>query len=266
MVVIDPFSLGISAISAGLGFFGQKRESDNNRKQANRQIRLQNQAAREERRLQNLQIRDRNRYAAQEYQSRIDQYNRQRQFNQDAANLAYEAEQQRMVEQFRQAAFQRSGLQRQVLEAAGANAAMAEGRGRSFERASAMSTYGQFGRAMEQMRQSTVDARRASAGRMRQISTEQYGRDLAGYSNVAMAPYMQRELPPAMQMPMQRRSGFNTGLQIGNALLGGLSTYASLAPPAAGNLTGGSGSSLGGYGVRNPGFNMNSFTGTPFKV
>ena len=242
MVVIDPFSLGISAISAGLGFFGKKRESDNNRKQANRQIRLQNQAAQEERRLQNLQIRDRNRYAAQEYQSRIDQFNRQRGFNQQAANVAYEAEQQRMVELFRQQAFQRSGLERQVLEAAGANAAIAEGRGRSFERASAMATYGQFGRSMEQMRQSAVDARRFSANRMRQISTEQYGRDLAAYSNVAMAPYMQRELPPAMQMPMQKRSSFNTGLQIGNALLGGLQTYASLAPPASGNInSGGSG-------------------------
>jgi hypothetical protein len=236
VVVIDPFSLGVTALSSGLGFFGQRSAADSQRRQRNQQIKLQNRAAAEERRLQNLQIRDRNKYAAEEYQSRVNQYNAQRGFNQQAANLAYESEQQRLIESFRQQAFQRSGLQRQVLEAAGANAAMGEGRGRSFERAAAVSTYGQFGRSMEQMRQGTEDARRSSAGRMRRISTEQYGRDLAAFSNVAMAPYMQRQLPAAMQMPMQRGSGFNSMLQIGNAFLGGLNTYSTLAPPASGSL------------------------------
>ena len=236
MVVIDPFSLGIAALSSGLGFLGNRNAADSQRRQRNQQIKLQNRAAAEERRLQNLQIRDRNRYAAEEYQSRINQYKLQLGYNQQAANLAYASEQQRLIESFKQQAFQRSGLQRQVLEAAGANAAMAEGRGRSFERAAALSTYGQFGRSMQQMRQSAADARQASAGRMRQISLDQYGRNLAAYSNVAMAPYMQRELPSAMQMPMQRGSGFNTGLQIGNALIGGLNTYSTLAAPASGSL------------------------------
>lgn len=245
------FSLGIAGLGAGLNFFGQRNAAESQRRQNNRQIRLQNQAALQERNFQNLQIRDQNRYAAEEYQSRVDQYNLQRQYNQDAANQAYDSEQQRLLEQFRQAAFQRSGLEQQLLEAAGSNAAMAEGRGRSFRRAAAVSTYGQFGRAMEQMRQGNVDAKRASAGRMRQIQTEQYGRDLAAYSNVAMAPYMQRELPAAMQMPMQKSSGFNTALQIGNAVMGGINTYSSLAAPAAGNLFGG-GSRSGGSFNKNP--------------
>ena len=253
MVVIDPFSLGIAAVSSGLGFFGNRSAADSQRRQRNQQIKLQNRAASEERRLQNLQIRDRNRYAAEEYQSRINQFNAQRGFNQQAANVAFNAEQQRMVEQFTQQAFQRSGLQRQLLEAAGANAAMGEGRGRSFERASAMATYGQFGRSMEQMRQGAADARSASAGRMRRIATEQYGRDLAAYSNVAMRPYMQRELPAAMQMPLQKSSGFNNMLQIGNSLMSGISTYASLAPPAAGNLKAGGFDTSGVSGKFNSG-------------
>jgi len=259
----DPLAFGVGLASAGLKFWGAKNAADQQQAQINRQIRFQNRAAREERRLQNLQIRDRNRYAAEEYQTRINQYKAQREFNQQAANLAYDAEQQRMVEQFRQQAFQRSGLKRQLLEAAGVNAAMAEGRGRSFERASAMATTGQFGRSMEQMRQGAEDARRSSAGRMRQISTEQYGRDLAAYSNVAMRPYMQRELPPALQMATQKSSGFNTMLQIGNALLGGAQTYASLAAPSSGNIQGfdygktkigAGGGSVGGIGTLGPNY------------
>lgn len=232
---MDPFSLGIAAASAGLSFFGKQQESQQALSQRNRQIRFQNRQARENVRLQNLMIADRNRYAQQEYESRVNQYNRQREFNQQAADLAYVGEQQRLNEQFKQAAFQRSGLQRQMLEAAGANAAMAQGRGRSFERAAALGTTGQFGRAMAQLQERTADQRRASGSRMQQISLQQYGRDLAGYGNVAMTPYMQRQLPAPMQMAQQRSSGFNTMLQIGNAALTGAQVYGSLAAPSGGD-------------------------------
>ena len=71
---------------------------------------------------------------------------------------------------------------------------------------------------------------------MQRIAQQQYAQDLAGFANVAMTPYMQRQLPPALQMPQQRSSGFNTMLQIGNAALGGIQAYGALAPPAAGGL------------------------------
>lgn len=231
----DPLAFGVGLATAGLNFFGERAKSQQALAQRNRQIRFQNRQARENVRLQNLMIADRNRYAQQEYESRVNQYNRQREFNQEAANLAYVGEQQRLNELFKQSAFQRSGLQRQMLEAAGANAAMAEGRGRSFERAAALGTSGQFGRAMEQLRERTADQRRASGSRMQQISLQQYGRDLAGYANVAMTPYMQRQLPPPLQMPQQRSSGFNTALQIGQSLLGGTQVYRGLAAPPAGD-------------------------------
>ena len=232
---MDPFSLGIAAASAGLSFFGKQQESQQALGARNRAIRQQNRQARESTRLQNLMIADRNRYAAQEYQTRINLYDQQRQFNQDAANLAFQTEQQRLNEQFTQTAFQRSGLQRRMLEAAGANVAMGFGRGRSFERAAALSTRGEFGRSMAQLNQRTADQRTASMTRLRQISQQQYARDLAGYANVAMTPYMQRQLPPALQMPQQRSSGFNSMLQIGNAALSGIQAYGALAPPAAGS-------------------------------
>ena len=232
---MDPFSLGIAAVSSGLSFFGKQQESQQALSQRNRQIRFQNRQARESTRLQNLMIADRNRYAAEEYQTRVNLYNQQRQFNQDAANLAFQTEQQRLNEQFTQTAFQRSGLQRQMLEAAGANAAMGFGRGRSFERAAALSTRGEFGRSMAQLNQRTADQRTASMARLGQISQQQYARDVAGYANVAMRPYMQRQLPAPLQMAQQRSSGFNTMLQIGNAALTGAQVYGSLAAPPAGD-------------------------------
>ena len=231
----DPVAFGFGLATAGLNFFGERAKSQQALAQRNRQIRFQNRQARESTRLQNLMIADRNRYAAEEYQTRVNLYNQQRQFNQDAANLAFQTEQQRLNEQFTQTAFQRSGLQRQMLEAAGANAAMGFGRGRSFERAAALSTRGEFGRSMAQLNQRTADQRTASMARLGQISQQQYARDLAGYANVAMRPYMQRQLPAPLQMAQQRSSGFNTALQIGQSLLGGSQVYRGLAAPPAGD-------------------------------
>jgi hypothetical protein len=247
---MDLFSLGIAAAGAGLDFFGNRAKSQQALRSRNQQIRIQNRQARIATELQNQQIRDRNAYAAQEYEQRKRLAKQQIGFNRDAANQAYMAENLRLQDQLTQAAFQRSGMQRQLLEAVGYNAAMNEGnRGRSFERASAMGTYGDFGRSMAQMGASLQSMRGQSASNIRRLHQQHRQADFNAFSQVAIAPYMQRELPPAFQMPTQKSSGFNTALQIGQSLLGGVSTYASLAAPAAGNLGLGSG-----------GFDMNKAT------
>ena len=263
MVVIDPFSLGIAAVSSGLGFFGKQQESQQALSARNRAIRQQNRQARESTRLQNLMIADRNRYAAQEYQTRINLYNQQKSFNQEAANLAYQTEQQRMNEVLQQTAFRRQGMQRQLLEAQGANIAMSQGRGRSFERAAAIGTSGAFGRSSAQLTEGVRAQQRQSRAALRRVSQQQYAQDLAGYANVAMQPYMQRQLPPAMQMPQQRSSGFNTMLQIGNAALSGIQAYGALAPPAAGNLPFNTGGVGGNFSTQSmPGIDYGSFNVT----
>lgn len=255
MVVIDPFSLGIAAVSAGLGFFGERAQSQQALRSRNKQIKIQNRQARLATQLQNQQIRDRNAYAAQEFEQRKQLAKQQIGLNRDAANQAYMAENLRLQDQLTQAAFQRSGMQRQLLEAAGYNAAMNEGnRGRSFERAAAMGTYGDFGRSMAQMGASLQSMRGQSASNIRRLQQQARQADFNAYSQVAIAPYMQRELPPAFQMPTQRSSGFNTALQIGQSLLGGASTYGALAPPPAGNI------SLGGIGSSSR-FDMSKATG-----
>ena len=261
---MDLFSLGIAAAGAGLDFFGNRAKSDQALRSRNQQIRIQNKQARIATQLQNQQIRDRNRYAAEEFAKRTQLAKQQIGFNRDAANQAYMAENLRLQDQLTQAAFQRSGMQRQLLEAAGYNVAMNEGnRGRSFERASAIGTYGDYGRTMAQMGASLQSMRGQSASNIRRLNQQHRQADFNAYSQVAIAPYMQRELPPAFQMPMQKSSGFNTALQIGKSLLGGAQTYMSLAAPAAGDIQGfeygttklgAGGGSVGGIGTFGPNY------------
>ena len=234
---MDPFSLGIAVAGAGLDFFGKKMSADSQLRQRNRAIKIQNRQAREATRLQNQQIRDRNRYSMYEFEMRKRLGQQQIAANADAANQAYMAENLRLQDQLTQAAFQRSGMQRQLLEAAGYNAAMNEGnRGRSFERAAAMGTYGDFGRSMRQMDSSLESMQGQSAANIRRLQQQHRQANMNVRAQTAIMPYMQRELPPAMQMPMQKSSGFNTALQIGQSLIGGAQTYMSLAAPAAGNV------------------------------
>jgi hypothetical protein len=66
---------------------------------------------------------------------------------------------------------------------------------------------------------------------MRDTAAQQHSADLQAWSQVAIAPYMQSELPPAVSAPMPRgMSGLSQGLMIGGAVLGGLGTYNSMAP------------------------------------
>ena len=243
---MDLFSLGIAAAGAGLDFFGNRAKSQSALRQRNRAIKIQNRQAREATRLQNQQIRDRNKYSMYEYEMRKRLGKQQLAANADAANQAYMAENLRLQDQLTQAAFQRSGMQRQLLEAAGYNAAMNEGnRGRSFERAAAMGTYGDFGRSMRQMDAGLESMQGQSAANIRRLQQQHRQADMSVHAQTAIMPYMQRELPPAMQMPLQKSSGFNTALQIGQSLIGGAQTYMSLAAKPAGDLGDGTGKGTG---------------------
>ena len=258
---LDPISLGIAAVSAGLNFFGNKSKADSALRQRNRAIKIQNRQARVATDLQNQQIRDRNAYAQYEFEVRKRLGKQQLGLNADAANQAYAAEQLRLRDQLTQAAFQRSGFQRQLLEAAGYNLAANEGnRGRSFDRAAAIGTYGDYGRTMAEMNAGLASMRGQSAANMRRIFQQHRQADMNVRAQTAVEPYMQRELPPAFQMPMQQSSGFNNMLQIGQSAMSGLQTYMTLAPGNAGDLPN-LGSQYSTSGV--PG--MGSIDGIPFK-
>ena len=234
---MDPFSLAIAAGQAGLSFFGERAKSEQARASRNQQIKIQNKQAKQQRDSQNQQIRDQNAYRMYEYNTKKKLGQQQLGLNADAATQAYYSENLRLQQQFQQAAFQRSGMKRQLLEAAGYNAAMNEGnRGRSFDRASAIGTYGDYGRSMEQMNERGRSMQSQSEANIRRLHQQHRQADMNVHAQTAIMPYMQSQLPAAMQMPLQQGSGFNSMLQIGNAVLGGAMTYGSLAPPAAGNI------------------------------
>ena len=252
MVVIDPFSLGVAAISAGLGFFGKKQASDNQYKQAKRQHKLSMRQAMERTRLQNDQIRAQNEYAKYEYEERKKLAYAQVQRNNQAANDAYNTEQARLNEYFKGVAFTQEDMSIQLMERMGANTANAEGRGRSFELAAAKGTLGNYGRGQARLQESVQSQKRQSNRNMLSISRRVEDANAQAMASVAIAPYMQRELPMPTNYGGPRRSGFNTALQIGNSVLGGIGTYMGLAGANPGTLGFGGGGRSGGS------FNMNA--------
>ena len=222
-------AIGLGLASAGLSFFGAKSSADRAHRQAKEQVRMRNLQAMQERNFQNLQIRKQNEYARKAYDTQVGIYNQQRELNSQAANRAFDAIQLNRNRQLTAMAFQRQDRTNELLEAVGANEAAIEGNNRSARLAAAKRTYGRFGVQEEQARLQTRDINTDAIRSLDDTAREQYAADLQAYSQVAIAPYMQSELPPAMQMKMPRNT-FNTGLAIGGAVLGGLSTYNQFAP------------------------------------
>ena len=222
-------AIGLGLASAGLSFFGAKSSADRANRQAREQVRMQNMQAMQERNFQNLQIRRQNEYAQQAYEVQKDLYNQQVRFNSEAANRAFTGVQVNRNRQLNALAFQRQARTDELLEAVGANQAAIEGNNRSARLRAAKQTYGRYGVQESQADQMTRDINTDSILNMDQVARDANQANLQAYSQVAIAPYMQSELPPAMQMSMPRNT-FNAGLAIGGALLGGLSTYNQFAP------------------------------------
>lgn len=225
-------AIGLGLAQAGLGFWQSKSASDRQNEQAREAFKLQNQQNFARRAFENLQIRKQNEYTKLAYETKLDIYGKQLAFNQDAANRAYEATQINTNRAFTQMAFQRQDLDAQLLEAVGANAASIEGENRSARLFAAKRTYGRYGAQSAQLAASARDMISNRDMQMEDIGREHYGADLRAWGNVAIAPYMQSELPPAMMQSMPQRQG-NTALMIGSALMGGLSTYNQFAPSDA---------------------------------
>ena len=253
MVVIDPFSLGIAAASAGLGFFNDRNKSNTAYKQAKRQHRMQMQQAIERTNLQNQQIEAQNAYAAYEYEQRKKIAKQQIKFNNQAANDAYTQETTRLNEYLKGVAFSQEDMSIQLMEGMGANAAMNEGgRGRSFELAAAKGTLGAYGRAQTRLSETVQDQRSQSRRNLLAINRQAEQANMQAHASVAIAPFMQSKLPMPTNYGGPQRNNFNTALQIGGALLGGVQTYMGLAGANPGSLGSGGGNetlgSVGSYG------------------
>lgn len=209
-----------SLLQAGIGYFSAKNSADTEYRNQQRNFKLRVQQANRETAATNRGIRADNAYALYEHGIRKQMSKDQMAFNASAANIAYISEQQRINEITTAFAFRNEAMRGQFMEAQGYNAALNEGnRGASFERAAAVNTAGNYGRAMQQAFQGLLGEQRASRGRMDQIALQQYGADLQADAMSRTLPYLKREIDPINPGRGPQRT-FNSGLQIANALGG----------------------------------------------
>jgi hypothetical protein len=224
-------ALGFSLLSGGLDIFNQYSQSNTQLKQARRRVAYENAMAQASRNFQNLQIRRSNEYQRQAFETQKGIYRQQVAFNQDAANRAYEGIQFNRNEQLAAVAFQRQDVAQNLLRAVGANNASIDPGNASAARAADLATLGVAGRQQTQLGRTVRGIDIGTEQSMRDTAAQQHSADLQAWSQVAIAPYMQSELPPAVSAPMPRgMSGLSQGLMIGGAVLGGLGTYNSMAP------------------------------------
>lgn len=208
---------------------------------------------------QNLMIDASNRMQRDMFGRQIDQFKQQKQFNADAANRAYAAEQRRLNEQFTSAAFQRQGLLENLIQVQGANNA-SETYGNSARRANLVGTLGAYGRQQATMAETLASARIQSRSNELEIGRQNLNADFGAWQGVSIAPQPQAHVP---NYTPPRSSGLNTALMIGSQVLGAVGTYNSLKAPSAGSIGFGDSTKLGagagrvgGIGTFGPNFGI----------
>lgn len=147
------------------------------------------------------------------------------QYNENAkeANIAYQATQAQFNEQMTQFAYQSQGMINQLAQVEGnmrARGTMAEGQ--SSRRAAQIMSVGEYGRQSAKLVQNIQSADRQLERNLRGIEQQWKKADQAAYSTLLSNLPMPEFVP---QAPIPK---FNTGLQIGNAILSGASTANSM--------------------------------------
>lgn len=231
-MAIDPVSLGFAAVSAGMNIFSGFQKQDSAYRQQKQAIDQRNAQARMARNAANLRIRSQNAFNLQAHEITKGIVKQQIALNNEAAERAYLGASLNRDRQLTALAFQRQDLAAELLEAVGANTASIEGDNRSAQLAAAKSTYGRFGRMETQAEMQVADINESARMQVKDIAGKVKAQNLQAYSQVAIPPYMQRELGPAFQMSgPSRPSGLSNALMIGQGLLGGAAMYNSLAAP-----------------------------------
>lgn len=183
----------------------------------------------------NSAIKLQNERTSQIWQTKLEQTKQQYGRNQDSANRAYSALQLKEQEQLEAYLTQRAGMLKQLVELRGGYNAR-EVYGKSAARVASQSER-EYGTAMRLLHDNMVrfsnqvDRDLAEVTRQQQVANEN------AWAGISVPPEIMGQTP----IPeVQTTSALNTGLQIGGAILGGLSTFASLSPPSSTSRGGGS--------------------------
>lgn len=179
--------------------------------------------------LQNAAIRAQNERTKKIYKAQLDRVRQQYGRNQDAATRAYNTLQLKEQEQLEAYLSQQEGMVKALTELQGRYGAR-EVYGKSASRLASMPER-DYGVAMRTMYENLQRFSAQTERDMQEITRQQRYSNEDAFAGVSIPPMLQAEVPmPSMQVPSQA----NLGLKIGSAILGGLGTFASLRPPAAG--------------------------------
>ena len=225
-------ALALAGAGGALDFFSKKSAADSQYRQQKQAVEQRNAQAVMARNVANLRIRSQNAFNAKAYEITKGIVKQQIALNNEAAERAYLGASLNRDRQLTALAFQRQDLAAELLEAVGANTASIEGDNRSAQLAAAKRTYGRFGRMDTQADMQVDDINEGARLQVKDIAGKLKAQNLQAYSQVAIPPYMQKELGPAFQMSgPSRPSGLSNALMIGQGLLGVAGTYNSLAAP-----------------------------------
>lgn len=225
-------ALALAGAGGALDFFSKKSAADNQYRQQKQAVEQRNAQARMARNAANLKIRSQNAFNMQAFEITKGIVKQQVALNNEAAERAYFGAALNRDRQLTALAFRRQDLAAELLEAVGANTASIEGDNRSAQLAAAKRTYGRFGRMQAQEELQVDDINENARFAVKDIAGKVKAQNLQAYSQIAIPPYMQRELGPAAQMAgPSRPSGLSNALMIGQGLLGVAGTYNSLAAP-----------------------------------
>jgi hypothetical protein len=221
----------MAGLSAGLSLLGSSSQEAEKIRQVREQNKINGQRAVAARKqevfnnvFRNYQVDVANENRKERYKIQNDQVRQQYNFNAAAANRASISQQVRMNETAMKFGFQENENLRQLLRAEGSTEAAGEGRGKSYRRARAMDTTGRAGTQRAIDAESLASARGQHSRNLQTIQYQKQTADNQAYSSVAVIPEFSIGVPmPQMSMPgMLSMPSRNTGLMIGNALMGGM--------------------------------------------
>ena len=223
MVVIPGWLAG-GALSLGSSLFGMgssKKAEQQARKDAEAQAMYQNQTnllnwmyAKQMRDFEyneNLRIFDKS----------TEVYNKQKQYNNDAASRSYESESRKVDEYLQELAFKKQDMFVEMLTTRGQSDASGRS-GRSAGRISNM-TVAQYGRDNAILAENLVSRHRQHGIDNANIGLQKVGADNDAYSRLGLAPIRAPDAPLPLPVPVGGGGGSNALLSIGNAALGAVS-------------------------------------------
>lgn len=240
--MIDPISLGITAVSTGMSIFGgmQKADAEQAKEEAAAKAAAKNAQAEADARVRSykaqLKIKE-NQYTLDKgaYSQRIAEYNRSVSESNRAAAKAYGRVSLQQNEALRSAAFTTLGQQVQLARMKGSSAARGM-TGRSAARLDA-DPIKAFSRSQAKLAETLLSGQIASQGRMDDIRDQAFGAQRSAYGQIGMAPVKPLDVPMPTTPVNTTSSGSGSGygaMEIAGDVLGGVKQYNSLAPEGYG--------------------------------